>query len=287
MTDHVPPVSTGRRRVLTYLLVALLAAAVLAAVVRSGRGGSGEGADDPAPTMSLPEADTVGDQLTDKPGLRPLVRVCPLPRFGLRAAAQERFVTAALDCLDKMWRPVLEDALFDDEPAHLKIVTRDTDVPCSEKTVTATDAVQYCGYDRTVYWPVSTPDFEGLGPGDWRWVLFVVMHEYGHHVQELTAVFVESHDERLLAADEDAENLVGRREELQAQCLAGASLRAAQGAGVLSRSQARAVLDGQDTGEGTVTHGSGPAYRRWATEGWRAGGTTVCDTWSVPADEVS
>ena len=164
----------------------------------------------------------------------------------------------------------------------------------------ATSAVGpfYCPADERVYLDLSFfGDMERqLGaPGDFAWA-YVIAHEVGHHVQNLTG----TNDEvaQLEGSDPDSRNELSVRTELQADCYAGvwAATVFAQGdlqEGDLEEAFTASEAVGDDRLQGqaggrvnpdSFTHGTSEQRREWFTKGYESGDPAACDTFSV--DEV-
>lgn len=215
---------------------------------------------------------------------------CALPEFGLDATGQDRFVRAAMSCLDAAWLPVLSAAGIQTRPVQLVVVEKSTQ-GCEGDPVKPTDTTFYCNKSGTVYWAARDETNKDWGPADWTQFLFVAMHEYSHHVQNLAGVSAEADQAQEDAGPDTPESLlVSRRIELQAQCLAGMAASAAERGSVASAAEIRAMVDTQaevgDGEQGMRTHGNGDSNRRWATAGYRDNSTSSCDTWSAAPNEV-
>lgn len=163
----------------------------------------------------------------------------------------------------------------------------------------------YCPADQTIF--IDTTFFDELrerfgSSGGPAAQLYVVAHEWGHHIQNLTGQ-MNGIDNSATGPDSD-----GVRLELQADCYAGAALGAAerttdengvsylqplsdaQWADALSAASAvgddhiQEQLQGQVSPE-TWTHGSSEQRQRWFIAG-RDSGFSVCDTFSIPGSEL-
>jgi predicted metalloprotease len=163
----------------------------------------------------------------------------------------------------------------------------------------------YCPNDQTVY--VDTSFFQelsttyGASSGSLA-QLYVVAHEFGHHIQNLNGSFA-SADRSDTGTGSDTIRL-----EVQADCFAGAwvagasSTLDAQGDPFLleptrtevqdALSAASAVGDdriqqsaGVEVQPETWTHGSSEQRTRWFETGYQ-GGVTACDTFAVSATEL-
>ncbi|MEH3055402.1 MAG: neutral zinc metallopeptidase [Patulibacter minatonensis] len=163
----------------------------------------------------------------------------------------------------------------------------------------ATSAVGpfYCPGDQRVYLDMSfyADMRDELGAtGDFAWA-YVISHELGHHVQELTGTFdeVQKAERDDPQAGEGAQGL-SVRTELQADCYAGVWAHAAYGYGQLDAGDlqeafgaAQAVGDDrlQGAGGGTVrpdtfTHGTSRQRQHWFEVGYESGRPGSCDTFA-------
>jgi predicted metalloprotease len=164
----------------------------------------------------------------------------------------------------------------------------------------ATSAVGpfYCPADQRVYLDLSF--YEDMSrvleaPGDFAWA-YVIAHEVGHHVQNITGTNAEV--ARLERDNPGDANELSVRVELQADCYSGvwASTVFAEGdleAGDLDEAftASEAVGDdrlqeqaGGDVNPDSFTHGTSEQRRRWFETGYESGDPASCDTFS--ADEL-
>lgn len=201
--------------------------------------------------------------------------------------------------IDEFWSETLEGYR---EP-QLIIVDGSTPTQCG----TASNATGpfYCPPEETVY---VDPTFFGLlrerydaSAGSLA-QLYVLAHEYGHHVQNLIGVF-EQYPHNGTGPDSN-----GVRTELQADCFAGAWVAAMtqqedeNGVPYLQPPTAQQIADAldaaaavgddhiQEQSGGFVnpeswTHGSSEQRQRWFDTG-RAEGAQGCDTFAVAGDQL-
>lgn len=158
----------------------------------------------------------------------------------------------------------------------------------------------YCSADRAVY--IDLAFFEELGrrfgaPGDFA-AAYVIAHEVGHHVQNLTGATREADAFGARGASSGSVRL-----ELQADCYAGVwATRANQRTiaergtpliepGDVEEGLTAAAAIGDDTlqreAQGRVapdsfTHGSSAQRVRWFRTGLQSGDPAACDTFNVP-----
>ena len=152
----------------------------------------------------------------------------------------------------------------------------------------------YCPADQQVYLDVAffrELDQRFRAPGDFAQA-YVVAHEIGHHVQNITGIFAQV--DRARRADPGQANQLSIRTELQADCLAGVwghstYERGLLESGDLEEGLAAAAAVGDDriqsqvTGQvnpETWTHGSSEQRTKWFRRGFDSGDPASCDTFS-------
>jgi predicted metalloprotease len=208
-------------------------------------------------------------------------------------------MVGAADTLDDYWSGQVRDYV---QP-QLVIFSGATGTGCGN----ATSAVGpfYCPADQTVY--IDTAFYNDLrvrfgATGGPLAELYVVAHEWGHHIQNTTGI-MEGLNTQETGPDSD-----GVRLELQADCFAGAwagdatETQDASGRPLLEEitdaqlkealSAAAAVGDDriQERTSGQVlpetwTHGASESRQKWFTAGFE-GGPQACDTFKVPGDQL-
>ena len=208
-------------------------------------------------------------------------------------------LAAASLALDEFWAGELQGYRAP------QLIVVDGSTPTSCGTASNATGPFYCPPEETVY---VDPTFFGLlreqfdataGP---LAQLYVLAHEYGHHIQTLTGVF-EQHPGNGTGADSD-----GVRTELQADCYSGAWVAGmtvaddengtpflqaptpAQLADALNAAAAVGDDHIQQESGGAVnpeswTHGSSAQRQRWFDVGYD-GGAAACDTFGVSGAEL-
>ncbi len=185
-------------------------------------------------------------------------------------------------------------------PAGLVIFTQGVSTGCGQAS--AAVGPFYCPPDEKAY--IDIDFFEQLqnefGAGGDFAQLYVLAHEYGHHMQTVLGT-----SEQVRAAQQrqpGRANELSVRLELQADCYAGLWARAAgqqedivleEGDIEEGLAAAAAVGDdriqssaGAEVNPETWTHGSAEARQRWFNEGYETGAVDACDTFSASTSEV-
>ncbi|WP_296085685.1 neutral zinc metallopeptidase [uncultured Agrobacterium sp.] len=154
----------------------------------------------------------------------------------------------------------------------------------------------YCPVDRKVY--LDTDFFHELSQrfgasGDFAQA-YVIAHEVGHHVQNLTGVLPEFNQRRQSMSESQA-NALSVKVELQADCYAGIWGKSTQQKGILEAGDLEEALNaahqiGDDTlqkkTQGYVVpdsfnHGTSAQRVEWFRRGFDSGRVEDCDTFSA------
>ncbi|MBO6718346.1 MAG: zinc metallopeptidase [Rhizobiaceae bacterium] len=215
---------------------------------------------------------------------------------GTQASDEMReFVAVVLADTEDVWNDVLqhEGAVYR-EPT-LTMFTGQVRSACG--FASSASGPFYCPGDNKVY--LDTAFFDQLArqfgaAGDFAQA-YVIAHEVGHHVQNLTGVLPRFNEMRRGMNQAEA-NEMSQRVELQADCFAGvwAHFTAQKGlldAGDIEEAMNAARQIGDDTlqrrTQGYVVpesfnHGTSAQRQRWFANGLRNGRLTDCDTFNNP-----
>jgi predicted metalloprotease len=219
-------------------------------------------------------------------------------------ARTECLMVGAANSLDAYWTgEAAAEGIDYRSPADFVLFKQGTNTGCGQAS-SATGPF-YCPPDETIY--VDTSFFDELrtrfgASGGTLSQMYVVAHEWGHHIQNITGVF-ESTDRSGTGPASDSV-----RTELQADCYAGSWVRAASttvdenGVAFLEPVTTQQITDAlnaasvigddriQQQSSGQVdpeswTHGSSESRQRWFQTGLD-GGPGACDTFSVDASQL-
>ena len=154
----------------------------------------------------------------------------------------------------------------------------------------------YCAADERIYIDLSFYDelsrrFDA--PGDFAQA-YVVAHEVGHHIQNLTGVLPRFHQAKASLSERDS-NAMSIRVELQADCYAGVWGYYTNQAGYLETGDLNEALNaarqiGDDAIQRRVqgyvvpesfNHGTSEQRRYWFQQGFESGNWQACDTFNT------
>jgi uncharacterized protein len=205
------------------------------------------------------------------------------------------FVQRVLASTEDVWTDIFQAHDGRYEMPKLRLYSGQYPSACG--TASSATGPFYCPGDRRVY--LDTAFFTELSrrfkaSGDFAQA-YVIAHEVGHHVQNLTGVLPKFNQMRQTMSAADA-NKMSVRVELQADCFAGIWGRKADDKGLLSRGDLQEALNAaQQIGDDTLqkrsqgyvvpesfNHGTSAQRMKWFKRGFDQGRMEACDTFSGP-----
>ena len=232
---------------------------------------------------SPPAAPGYGPQHAPAPGQPRAPNAAPDPA--------KDFAAAVLGDTEDVWKAVFQAMGARYEPPRLVLFRRATQSACGHAS--AATGPFYCSADRELY--LDTAFFGELSrrfgaPGDFAQA-YVIAHEVGHHVQNLTGTMAKV-DRQMQQLDARGRNALSVRLELQADCYAGiwgyfAHRRNRLEVGDLEEGFRAAAAVGDDEiqkrAQGYVvpesfTHGSAEQRLKWFRAGLESGDMRRCNT---------
>lgn len=240
-----------------------------------------------ASPMGAPNAETQEDVRVEPlldPGTRLADVNCALPELDAGREALRAFYLAEIGCLERAWRPVIEQTGGEFTDVGLRL-SDDAITECGLLPPSTKVTALYCGVGQVIYLPM-TRVLDGLEL-DRSAHLATLAHEYAHHVQRMSGIMDRVNAElETFEAGTPGDLELGRRFELQANCFAGLFLASAAGQGSISAGDAKAAVEDFHNWADSDTHGTRENQADWARKGFEEGITSACDTRSVPAADV-
>jgi uncharacterized protein len=209
--------------------------------------------------------------------------------------ASAKFSSVVLASTEDVWQAMFAKAGAQYQPPRMVLYRGRTNTACGMGDAAA--GPFYCPADQKVYLDLSFFDamLKRLGASGDAAQAYVIAHEVGHHIQNLTGTMdkVQRLRQRLSEAQY---NQYSVRLELQADCYAGVWVHHSQQAknwlqpGDIEEALGAASAVGDDTiqkrSQGTVvpesfTHGTSAQRMQWFKTGLQTGRMDACDTFNA------
>lgn len=262
---------------------------------RRSSGGIGKGLGIGGTVVILALSLITGRNLFNDLGVEPGVGAGGAPMSAEDSAREEpqvQFVSYVLDDAQAIWTQIMTRNNSQYTPARLVLFRNSTQSGCGVGQ--SAMGPFYCPLDQKVY--IDLAFYDELqrrfgAAGDFAQA-YVLAHEIGHHVQNLTGTASEVRQAQ--QQNPSAANQLSVRLELQADCYAGVWAASTQARGTLedgdvdeALAAAAAVGDdriqqrsGQRVDVDGFTHGSAAQRAEWFRRGLSTGDPRSCDTFS-------
>jgi uncharacterized protein len=205
----------------------------------------------------------------------------------------KQFVGVVLAETEDVWNGIFQAEGLQYEEPTLTLFSGQVQSACG--FASSASGPFYCPGDKKVY--LDTTFFDQLArqfdaAGDFAQA-YVIAHEVGHHVQNLTGILPKFNQARQNMTEEEA-NAMSVRVELQADCFAGVWGHYTDQKGLLEEGDIDEALNaarqiGDDTlqkrTQGYVVpesfnHGTSAQRQRWFARGFKSGKISDCDTFN-------
>lgn len=199
------------------------------------------------------------------------------------------FVSYVLDDVNNFWNESFTNANKSYSPSDLNIFDGNVQSGCG--VASSQVGPFYCPRDSNTYLDLTF--FEELqtrfgAAGDFAQA-YVIAHEIGHHVQNELGI---SDAAKKYARDNESDNSISVRVELQADCFAGVWAHSANERGLLDAGDIDEALNaaaqigddsiqskaGLNVDHEAFTHGSSAQREKWLRLGYESGDSAKCDT---------
>jgi predicted metalloprotease len=207
----------------------------------------------------------------------------------------KQFVATVLAETEDVWNGIFQAQGLKYEEPTLTLFSGSIQSACGYAS--AASGPFYCPGDRKVY--LDTDFFDQLAnqfgaSGDFA-EAYVVAHEVGHHVQNLTGILPKFNQMRQQMSEVEA-NQMSIRVELQADCFAGVWGHYTEQKGILEQGDLEEALNAaQQIGDDTLqkkmqgyvvpesfNHGTSKQRVTWFNKGFQSGKLSDCDTFNNP-----
>ncbi len=215
-----------------------------------------------------------------------------VPTTGEQAELRD-FVGVVVKETEDLWTEVFKASGEDYPEPNVVLFSNQVNTACG--AADSSTGPFYCPGDQKVYIDLAFYDQlrEQFGaPGDFAQA-YVLAHEVGHHIQNITGVLPEFNQRRQSMSQEEA-NAYSVRVELQADCYAGVWANYAGQEDLLDNGDVEEALNaanqiGDDTLQErmqgfavpkTFNHGTSAQRKTWFERGYTSGNPGDCDTFS-------
>lgn len=220
---------------------------------------------------------------------------CQVAKKDMRGASKaeiEKRLDVLLDCLMRVWGPALEEAGFEATQPSITVYTSPITTPCGKSKMRN---AMFCAKDQNLYFAVDVINEDPAD--DTTWSLDAVMaHEFAHLVQARAGIIPARQLAQKETDSRSAAYLLSRRNEAQADCMAGLffastgkSLKFKDEDKDLVVESFRSVGSDRKAGFrfGPSTHPTVKSREAWSKKGLSGLDMKRCNAYVVDAEEVA
>lgn len=195
------------------------------------------------------------------------------PHDGLQALA---------NCLTATYQDSYRAAMGVSLPApRVETINQATETPCGVAIYNGF----YCSVNKTIYIRIDALQAGGKMAGSRIASLFMVSHEFGHHLQHMSGIWEQFSGYYGASVDEPVRQVLRRRLELQADCFSGMAFRSYRDNYAIGPAD-HAAMRAMRTGLADADHGQADLQDYWEQAGFEFGDFGLCNTWEVGDDLV-
>ncbi|MGA4669027.1 neutral zinc metallopeptidase [Propionibacteriaceae bacterium Y1923] len=193
-----------------------------------------------------------------------------------------------LECLVRLWGPTVEAAGFTITHPTVTMYSTETQGACGKMPMRN---AFYCGHDQNLYFATDMHTLFGPKSGD-PWAYEAVMaHEFGHSLQGRTGIIPARNYVLEDETSKEVAYLWVRRNEAQADCLAGLFFNSVQESMGLTPEDVQSIQDfygqiGNKDPNRISTHPQPQTRYAWFQKGMTDTSVGVCNSYVVTAEEV-
>jgi predicted metalloprotease len=201
------------------------------------------------------------------------------------------YYKALLPCLNRAWKPIITKAGYQFRAPKVVLQSKQAPSTCTGEA----ESAYYCPADESIAidWQDDLKDYKEDPLSARVWMMDTMVHEYGHHVQEMTEILTAAWSRKGWAKTEAEKLEWSRRTELQATCLGAVFLGANKkpmgfSGEKLNMWEWQTQHSGDEYNPKKVRdHGSRKSQWRWADPAFKSASPASCNTYAAAAKKVS
>lgn len=218
---------------------------------------------------------------------------CEASDIDLQGASKSQLqdhMNQVVGCLMRAWGPSMEKAGFELPRPTVTIYDSQIQTACGKLPMG--NAV-WCGADQQIYYATNLADVMPASIRGKKWTVeAVVAHEFGHHLQGRTGIFISGIAYQQKSQADEAKRY-SRRIELQADCFSGAFLHSVAASKSMTQDDLETIKtmfsgfgDNRRDPSRVGDHGSMASRGYWSQMGLAAQQVQACNTFTASPSSV-